>query len=71
MAVSVLRTFVSGDRVVEFEPKDVDAEEIAQEATEGVNHAFMREQDGYKVLQNNIEPKSEGLYQRRHIATLP
>jgi hypothetical protein len=50
MAVSVLRTFVSGDRVVEFEPKDADAEEIAQEATEGVNHAFMREQDGYKVL---------------------
>jgi hypothetical protein len=50
MAVSVLRTFVSGDRVVEFEPKERDAEEAAQEATEGVNHSFMREQDGYKVL---------------------
>lgn len=50
MGVSVLRTFVSGDRVVEFEPRDPDTADATEEATEGVNHAFMREQDGYKVL---------------------
>ena len=50
MAVSVLRTFISGDRVVEFEPKSEEMAQSAEEATEGVNHAFMREQDGYKVL---------------------
>ena len=50
MGVSVLRTFVSGDRVVEFEPRDEESEVSAEEATEAVNHTFMREQDGYKVL---------------------
>ncbi len=50
MGVSVLRTFVSGDRVVEFEPKSEDGQLSAEEATEAVNHTFMREQDGYKVL---------------------
>lgn len=50
MGVSVLRTFVSGDRVVEFEPRDEDTADVVEEATEGVNYAFMREQDGYKVL---------------------
>lgn len=50
MGVSVLRTFVSGDRVVEFEPRDENTADVVEEATEGVNYAFMREQDGYKVL---------------------
>lgn len=50
MTVSVLRTCVSGDRVVEFEPPSADAAAAAEEASEAINHAFMREQDGYKVL---------------------
>lgn len=50
MTVSVLRAFVSGERVVEFTPKEPDSEEATDEATEGVNFAFMVEQDGYKVL---------------------
>ena len=50
MGVSVLRTFISGDRVVEFEPSDEEDEDGAEEATEAVNYTFMREQDGYKVL---------------------
>lgn len=50
MAVSVLRTFISGDRVVEFEPKNEEGQQGAADASEGVNHVFMREQDGYKVL---------------------
>lgn len=50
MTVSVLRTFVSGDKVVEFEAKEEDTAPAVDEATEAVNHVFMREQDGYKVL---------------------
>lgn len=50
MSVSVLRTFVSGDRVVEFEAKDEGDEELAEEATAAVQYNFMREQDGYRIL---------------------
>lgn len=50
MAASVLRTFVSGDRVVEFEAKDEADEEGADEATAAVQYNFMREQDGYRIL---------------------
>jgi len=50
MAVSVLRAFVSGDRVVEFEATDEDNEKAAEEATAAIGYAFMRQQDGYRVL---------------------
>lgn len=50
MSVSVLRAFVSGDRVVEFEATDEADEEAADEATAAIGYAFMRQQDGYRVL---------------------
>lgn len=50
MSISVLRTCVSGDRVVEFEAKEQEDVEAADEATEAVSYTFMRGQDGYKVL---------------------
>lgn len=50
MTVSVLRTFVSGDRVVEFEPKEEGQKEAADDATEAVQYWFMRRQNGYRVL---------------------
>lgn len=50
MSVSVLRSFVSGDRVVEFSAKEEEMADQAEEAGEAINHIFMREQDGYKVL---------------------
>lgn len=50
MAVSVLRTFVSGDRVVEFEATDEADEEASQEATAAIDYNFMRQQDGYRIL---------------------
>lgn len=50
MTVSVLRTCVAGDRVVEFEASDVELDDKAQEATEAVDYVFMRRQDGYRVL---------------------
>lgn len=50
MATSVLRPFVSGDKVVEFEATDEADEDGAQEATAAVSYNFMRQQDGYRIL---------------------
>lgn len=50
MLQSVLRTFVSGDRVVEFEATDEDDEDAAFDATAALNYLFMRRQDGYRIL---------------------
>lgn len=48
MEVSVLRVFVSGDRVVEFEPRTQDQVEIADNATEEISRDFTR--NGYRLL---------------------
>jgi hypothetical protein len=50
MAASVLRTFVSGERTVEFEATDEGDEAGAEEATAAINYSFMRQQDGYRIL---------------------
>lgn len=55
MTISVLRTCISGDRVVEFEAKEEEDEESADEATQAVNYTFMRGQDGYKVLSDWLQ----------------
>lgn len=55
MTISVLRTMVAGDRVVEFEAKEYADEDAADEATEAVNYIFMRGQDGYKVLSDWLQ----------------
>ncbi len=48
MEVSVLRTFVSGDRVVEFEPLNDADEQAADDATEVMQRDFQRK--GYRLL---------------------
>ncbi|MGR4893353.1 hypothetical protein ACIPPQ_20200 [Sphingopyxis sp. LARHCG72] len=50
MTISVLRTFVAGDRVVEFQAKSPDEEEAVDQATETIQQIFMQHQDGYRVL---------------------
>lgn len=52
MMPSVVRTFVSGDRTVEFEATDEADERGAEEATAAINFNFMRKQDGYRILQD-------------------
>lgn len=47
MVISILRTIISGERVVEFTHKNADA---AHEATETIMHLLMDEQDGYSIL---------------------
>ncbi|MFT8736581.1 MAG: hypothetical protein ABF760_03865 [Zymomonas mobilis] len=55
MTISLLRTIVSGDRVVEFEPVAEDQAQDADDATEAVSYAFMHGQDGYKILHDWIQ----------------
>lgn len=64
MAQSVLRTFVSGDRAVEFEALEEEDEEAAREATAAVNYIFMRRQDGYRLLHDGIQ---DGLLRKRGV----
>jgi hypothetical protein len=70
--VTIMRTMISGDKIVEFEPlspmmvegepgedgqpvqKDM-AGEYAQEASERIHWNFLREQDGYSILQDGVK----------------
>lgn len=47
MVISILRTIVSGERVVEFVHRNAEA---AHQATETIMHLLMDEQDGYQIL---------------------
>lgn len=55
MQISVMRAFVSGDKVVEFSPKEPEDEEVAEDITEAMNYVFMRGQDGYRVLSDWLQ----------------
>lgn len=55
MTISLLRTIVSGNRVIEFEPVSADQAEDADDATEAISYAFMHGQDGYKILHDWIQ----------------
>lgn len=55
MVPSVLRTMVSGDRVVEFEALDENDKDALEEATEAVSQQFMQEQDGWRILHDTLK----------------
>lgn len=55
MTVQVIKPFVSGDRVVEFEAKSGEDAQYADEATEAVARAFMRGQDGFRVVHDWVK----------------
>jgi len=66
MAQSVLRTFLSSDRVVEFEATDEHGpacqdpacegcgDQVADDITETINYVFMRQQDGARILHDAL-----------------
>lgn len=62
MTVSLLRTMVSGDKVVEFEHPD---KKVAEEATAAVSYQFMQGQDGYRFLHDWIKA---GLLEKTSVA---
>lgn len=62
MVISVLRTIISGERVVEFVHRNSEA---AHEATETIMHLLMDEQDGYRLLHDWLK---SGLLEKTGIA---
>jgi len=54
MQQSVLRTFVSGDRTVQFEATDEADDQQADDATAAINYVFMRQQDGFRILHDGL-----------------
>lgn len=55
MVVSIMRTIVSGDRVVEFKARRPEQEDMADDATELVQWQFMRDQPGYQILHDFLK----------------
>lgn len=62
MVISILRTLVSGERVVEFTHRNSEA---AHEATETIMHLLMDEQDGYRFLHDWLK---SGLLEKAAVA---
>lgn len=48
----LMKIFASSDSVVEFEPVGPEDEEAAAQATDYVNHVFMKRLDGFKLMYN-------------------
>lgn len=55
MVPSVLRTMVSGDRVVEFEALDPGFKEAVEEASEAISQQFMQDQSGWRILHDSLK----------------
>jgi hypothetical protein len=55
MTVSLLRTIVSGDRIVEFEGRTADQVQYSDDATETIAQSFMRRQKGYQLVHDWIK----------------
>lgn len=51
---SMLRVFLSGDRVVSYEARRKEGKDSADQATDYVNYEFLSECDGYRVLRDGI-----------------
>lgn len=47
---SLMKVFTSGEKVVEFVPHGAEDVAMAEQATDYINHVFMQENQGFKVL---------------------
>lgn len=47
---SLMKVFTSGERVVEFVPTGAEDVGMAEQATDYINHVFMQENQGFKIL---------------------
>ncbi len=55
MQISILRTIISGSRVVEFEARDEEQRDAADDATELVHWQFMRAQPGKQIIEDGLK----------------
>lgn len=52
MLPSLMRVFCASDRIVMAEPVGDEDDALAQEATDGLNHIFWKDNPGYKILRD-------------------
>src|SRR5215469_12145423 len=61
MMPSLMRIFMSGDRVAQFDPTGPGHEAFADQATDYANYIFTKDNDGYSILQTAFR---DGLVQK-------
>ena len=54
MLPGIIRTFTQSGRIVDFEPVGPEDEAFADQASDYINHKFMKDNDGYRVLYSAI-----------------
>lgn len=55
MLPALLKPFVAGDEAVRFEPRGIEDEEGAKQATEYVNYLFQNHNDGFRVIYDSMK----------------
>jgi hypothetical protein len=50
MLPGIIRTFTQSGRIVDYEPVGPEDEDYADQASDFINHKFMKENDGYRLL---------------------
>lgn len=54
MLPGIIRTFTQSGRIVDFEPSTPEDEETSDQASDYLNHKFMKDNDGYRVMYTAI-----------------
>ncbi|HEX4569951.1 MAG TPA: hypothetical protein VH184_05975 [Dongiaceae bacterium] len=61
---SLMKIFMSGDRVAQFDPTGPEDEAVAEQATDYANYIFIKDNDGFGVLQTAFR---DGLIQKQGV----
>jgi hypothetical protein len=61
---SLMKIFMSGDKVAQFDPTGPEDEAVAEQATDYANYIFIKDNDGFAVLQTAFR---DGLIQKQGI----
>jgi hypothetical protein len=64
---SLMKVFVSGDKVAQFDPTGPEDEQVAEQASDYCNYIFSKDNDGFGILQTAFR---DGLIQRQGIVKI-
>src|SRR6516162_10667859 len=64
---SLMKIFMSGDKVAQFDPAGPEDEAVAEQATDYANYIFIKDNDGFGVLQTAFR---DGLIQKQGVVKI-
>ena len=64
---SLMKVFMSGDKVAQFDPTGPEDEAVADQATDYANYIFTRDNDGFGILQTAFR---DGLIQKQGVVKI-